>query len=336
MLASRASSTEIERVQSAIVASIELLSIEAIAVVLLTPVRFGQLVMRLGPVLLRLRRLVIACETALTGYSSTETSLLANLSDFRTAVPALANRLVTLATNPTVAWAKPSGVAFVAPAPSGLAQISARLRLLSNSGRPLVRIEQYQAGEHRKFIVYVPGTQNLSLSASSNPFDMRSNLQLMVGGRSNAARATELAIGRAGVGPNDQVMLVGHSQGGLIALDLAKRSIAGQVGFRVEQVITFGTPAGSNNPDSLPNVLSIENRADLVPKLEFRENPNEQNWLTWEGNVETDLVSAHRMESYEQIVAKLGDSSENRRQIEAIERFATSAAKVSYFELGQR
>jgi hypothetical protein len=42
------------------------------------------------------------------------------------------------------------------------------------------------------------------------------------------------------------------------------------------------------------------------------------------------------MESYEQIVAKLGHSSENRRQIEAIERFATSAAKVSYFELGQR
>ena len=336
MLASRASSTEIERVQSALVASIELLSIEAIAVVLLTPVRFGQLVTRLGPILLRLRRLVIACESALTGYSSTETSLLASLSDFRTAVPALASRLATFAANPTVAWAKSSGAAFTAPAPNGLEQISARLRLLSNSGLPMVRIEQYQAGEHRKFIVYVPGTQNLSLSSSSNPFDMRSNLQLVAGGRSNAARATELAIGRAGVGPNDRVMLVGHSQGGLIALDLAKRSIAGQVPFRVEQVITFGTPAGSNRAGDLPNVLSIENRADLVPKLELRENPSEQNWLTLEGNVDTDLVSAHRMESYEQIVAELDADAENQRQIEAIERFATSVAKVSYFELGQR
>jgi pimeloyl-ACP methyl ester carboxylesterase len=131
-------------------------------------------------------------------------------------------------------------------------------------------------------------------------------------------------------------MLVGHSQGGLIALDLAKRSIAGQVPFRVERVITFGTPAGSNRAIDLPNVLSIENRADLVPKLELRENPSGQNWLTLEGNVDTDLVSAHRMESYEQIVAKLGANVENKRQIEGIERFATSVAKVRYFELGQR
>jgi hypothetical protein len=42
------------------------------------------------------------------------------------------------------------------------------------------------------------------------------------------------------------------------------------------------------------------------------------------------------MESYEQIVAKLGANVENKRQIEGIERFATSVAKVRYFELGQR
>ncbi len=60
--------------RSAIVASIELLSVEGIAVILLTPVRFGQLLMRLGPVLLRLRRLVIACDSALIGYVDTETS----------------------------------------------------------------------------------------------------------------------------------------------------------------------------------------------------------------------------------------------------------------------
>lgn len=317
-------------------ASIELLSIEAIAVVLLTPVRFGQLLVRLGPILLRLRRLVIACDSALTGYTAAETSLLANLADFRTSVPAIASRLVTLTKIPTVALAMPRGQTFTAPPPTGLDQISARMRLLSNSGQPVVRIEQYRVGDQRRFIVYVPGTQNLSLKASSNPFDMRSNLLLLAGARSNAARATELAILRAQVGPRDQVMLVGHSQGGLIALDIAKRSVAGQVAFRVEQVVTFGTPAGANSADSLPKVLSIENEVDLVPKLELRENPSESNWLTLERKVEGDPISAHKMESYEQIVTKIRAESQNHAQIDAIERFASGTAKVSYFELGQR
>ncbi len=336
MLASRASSTEIERVRASIVASIELLSIEAIAVVLLTPVRFGQLLVRLGPILLRLRRLVIACDSALTGYTATETSLLANLADFRTSVPAIASSLVSLTKIPTVALAMPRGQTFTAPSPSGLGQISARMRLLSNSGQPVVRIEQYRVGDQSRFIVYVPGTQNLSLKASSNPFDMRSNLLLLAGARSNAARATELAILRAQVGPRDQVMLVGHSQGGLIALDIAKRSVAGQVAFRVEQVVTFGTPAGANSADSLPKVLSIENEVDLVPKVELRENPSESNWLTLERKVEGDPISAHKMESYEQIVTKIRAESQNYAQIDAIERFASGTAKVSYFELGQR
>lgn len=286
--------------------------------------------------LLRLRRLVIACDSALTGYSATETSLIANLSDFRTAVPALVNGLATLSAAPTVAWAKPRGQAFTAPPPTGLGQISARMRLLSNSGQPVVRIEQYQVGDQRRFIVYVPGTQNLSLKASANPFDMRSNLLLLAGARSNAARATELAIRRAQIGPRDQVMLVGHSQGGLIALDIAKRSVAGQVGFRVEQVITFGTPAGVNNAEALPKVLSIENEVDIVPKLELRENPSESNWLTLEGKAQGDPITAHRMESYEQIVAEIGAELREKAQINAIERFASGTAKVSYYELGQR
>ena len=131
-------------------ASIELLSIEAIAVVLLTPVRFGQLLVRLGPIRLRLRRLVIACDSALTGYTATETSLLANLADFRTSVPAIASSLVSLTKIPTVALAMPRGQTFTAPSPSGLGQISARMRLLSNSGQPVVRIEQYRVGDQSR------------------------------------------------------------------------------------------------------------------------------------------------------------------------------------------
>ena len=332
---SRASSLEIERVRSAIVASIELLSVEALAVVLLTPVRFGQLLLRLGPVLLRLRRLAIACDSALIGYVDTETSLVSNLNDFRTALPVLANRLPDLAAGSTLAWASPRATNIVATPPT-LLQLAARLRLLSNSGQPVVRIEQYRFGEHNRFIVYIPGTQNLSLKTTSNPFDMRSNLLLLAGGRSAASRATELSMRRAGVGAQDEVMLVGHSQGGLIALDLARRSASGLVPYRVEHVVTFGTPAGLNIANTLPNVVSFENRADLVPKLEFRDNQPEQNWLTLEGTVLDNPIDAHRMESYEQILVEKLASGENRAKLEELGGFASGKARVSYFELGQR
>ncbi len=303
--------------------------------VLLTPARFGQLLLRLGPVLLRLRRLAIACDSALIGYVDTETSLVSNLNDFRTAVPVLATRLPDMVAGSTLAWASPRATKIVATPPT-LLQLAARLRLLSNSGQPVVRIEQYRYGEHNRFIVYIPGTQNLSLKTTSNPFDMRSNLLLLAGGRSAASRATELAMRRVGVGAQDEVMLVGHSQGGLIALDLARRSASGLVPFRVEHVVTFGTPAGLNTANTLPNVVSFENRADLVPKLEFRENQAEKNWLTLEGTVLDNPIDAHRMESYEQILVEKLASGENKGKLEELGGFASGEARVSYFELGQR
>lgn len=303
--------------------------------VLLTPARFGQLLLRLGPVLLRLRRLAIACDSALIGYVDTETSLVSNLNDFRTAVPVLANRLPDMVAGSTLAWASPRATNIVATPPT-LLQLAARLRLLSNSGQPVVRIEQYRYGEHNRFIVYIPGTQNLSLKTTSNPFDMRSNLLLLAGGRSAASRATELAMRRVGVGAQDEVMLVGHSQGGLIALDLARRSASGLVPFRVEHVVTFGTPAGLNTANTLPNVVSFENRADLVPKLEFRENQAEKNWLTLEDTVLDNPIDAHRMESYEQILVEKLASGENKGKLEELGGFASGEARVSYFELGQR
>lgn len=320
----------------AIVASIELLSVEAIAVILLTPVRFGQLMFRLGPLLLRLRRLVIACDAALLGYAAAEKSLIGDLSEFRTAVAPFATNVAGLLAAPTTVWVKPRGLTTVAVAPSGLGQMAARLRLVSNSGQPLIRVERYQVGEQQRFIVYIPGTQNLKLNANGNPFDMRSNLQLMSGQRSPAARATELALRRAGVGENDPVMLVGHSQGGLIALNLAERATSGQIDYRIEHAVTFGTPAGLHSAKGLPNVVSFENRSDLVPRLDLRENPSEQNWTTLEGDNGESLIEAHRMESYEAIIREIKASGENAESVRELEEFAVGRAEVSYFELGQR
>jgi hypothetical protein len=332
-LASRVDTGEIERVRSAILLSIELLSVEALAYVLLSPARAMQVVGRIAPLLLRLRRLLIACEAALIGYATTESKVFGELEGVR--LPVVEALLVGHV--PDTAWVADRGKPTQALAPQTIGQLAARLRVLSNAGQPTVRIEAYGPVNNRSFIVYVPGTQNLSPNFTSNPLDMKSNALLMAGHSSTSSRATVMAMRRAGIGQNDRVMLVGHSQGGLIAADIAKRSKSGDLPFRVEQLVTFGSPLGLKSAESLPNTLSIENSADLVPKLDLSANENAENWATLEGNQQGSLVSSHLMETYEQILVEKRRTGElDGQNIAQIERFAQGLAEVRHYELGQR
>lgn len=332
-MASRVDTGEIERVRSAILVSIELLSVEALAYVLLSPVRALQFVSRVAPLLLRLRRLLIACESALIGYATTESRVFGELDLVR--IPVV--EALFAARLPNTAWVADRGTITQALAPQTLGQLAARLRVLSNQGLPVVRIESYGQPGDRRFIVYVPGTQNLTPNFSSNPLDMKSNLQLMAGQSSTSSRATVLAMRRAEIGPNDRVMLVGHSQGGLIAADIARRAKSGELPFRVEQLLTFGAPLGLKSPGSLPNTLSIENTDDIVPKLDFKPNEKAENWSTLEGERDGTVISSHLMETYEQILAEKRTAGElDGRNIAQIERFAQGLAQVRHYELGQR
>lgn len=324
-MANSVDSAEIERVRAALVRSIELLSVEALAYVLLSPARAMFVVGRVASVLLRLRKLVIACESALLAYATSERRVVGEFLSLN--LPLVANSV----------WAADRGLPARALAPTNISQIATRLRVLSNTGQPLVRIEKYQHADSKRFIVYIPGTQNLSLVPSQNPLDMRSNLQLMAGQSSASSRAVALAMRRAKIGPGDPVMLVGHSQGGLIAAELAARAGSSQVPFKIDQVVTFGAPLGLKDPAKLPNTLSFENTADLVPKLDLKANAKTETWQTVQGTREADPVESHRMESYEMILAKKQASGElDSRKINQIEQFAQGIAEVQQFELGQR
>lgn len=332
-MASRVDTGEIERVRSAILLSIELLSIEALAYVLLSPTGAMQVVGRIAPLLMRLRRLLIACEAALIGYVTTESKVFGELDGVRAPIVE-----ALLATHlPNTAWVADRGKPTQVLAPQTIGQLAARLRVLSNTGQPTVRIESYGSIGNRTFIVYVPGTQNLSPNFTSNPLDMKSNAQLMAGQSSTSSRATVLAMRRAGIGQNDRVMIVGHSQGGLIAADIAQRSKSGDLPFRVEQLVTFGSPLGLKNASSLPNTLSIENSADLVPKLDLSANESAENWTTLEGDVDGGVVSSHLMEAYEQILVEKRTAGElERKEISQVKHFAQGLAQVKHYELGQR
>jgi hypothetical protein len=314
------SRSEVERIRNSLVITAELLAAQLVLdVVQGSPLKIAHLAIRLPAVITRLRRLILACEAMLDRITTTENRLLAGM--------ALDIGITTgLVINPPVRISAEL-ILGKTTAPLSLTTIAQRLTLLQNRGNATIRIEKYANAA----IVYIPGTRTGSFGWTSNPMDMKTNLQELSGRVSNVEIGLEKALAAAGVKSTDRVMLVGHSQGGLVAISAAKRSKTGIFPYLVEKVVTFGSPVGANYPNSQTQVLSVENSYDLVPKLDGKANPESPNWVTWEGSVEGNPISAHLMESYQQI-AKDIDRTEDVREFV---NFASGDAIVSYFELSQ-
>ncbi|MFM6977140.1 MAG: lipase family protein, partial [Micrococcales bacterium] len=284
-----------------------------------SPIKLAHLAIRLPTVITRLRRLIVACEAMLDRISTTENRLLAGM--------ALDIGITTgLVINPPVRVSAGQLLGKTS-APASLATLAERMMYLDNRGTPTIRIEKYANAA----IVYLPGTRTGSFGWNANPMDMKTNLQEMSGRVSNVEVGLEKALAAAGVKPSDRIMLVGHSQGGLVAISAAERAKSGDFPYFVQKVVTFGSPVGAKYADLLPNVLSVENKFDLVPKLDLKGNPESPNWLTLEGKVEGDPITAHRMESYLQISTEIDQSG----KASAFVNFAEGPASVTNYELSQ-
>ena len=129
---------------------------------------------------------------------------------------------------------------------------------------PQVRIERYEGsdGASAAFVVYLGGTIDAALMATDEPWDMTSNLSALAAMDAGSYRAAVEAMRSAGIGPDDIVTLVGHSQGGLLAARIAQSQ-----DFHVGDVVTVGAPIHQIQiPDTL-RVTAIEHTEDLVPTL---------------------------------------------------------------------
>jgi hypothetical protein len=88
-----------------------------------------------------------------------------------------------------------------------------------------------------------------------------------------------LALQDAGVHPDEPILVVGHSQGGIVAAQLAA-DLAESRDFRVTHVVTAGAPIGLIDLPTSVQVMSFENAGDLVPDLDGTENPTRPNQIT--------------------------------------------------------
>jgi hypothetical protein len=220
--------------------------------------------------------------------------------------------------------------------PRNLEALVGRLAQTAGSAEAQVRIERFGSS----VVVYIPGTKTWNPIAGKNPLDATSNLWAMHGpGVAASERAVVKAMGLAGVGVGDSVMFVGHSQGGLVAANLAsaagaRRGTAPKPAYRVAGLVTVGAPIAHLAGKLEVPTLALEHTNDVVPKLSLKANPLTENWVTVSretptdpANNRSDLVEAHDLEAYRE-TAKQADESPNKGIAEFRKKLSGFAAET--------
>lgn len=319
---------EIERVQACLGSAYSLLQqqLELPDFFQLPLKRIG-LALEIGPVLERLEFLHQACAVAAQQYFDGEVQTASTFESLDFAVvPAIAGLLAATSGQ----WApyrdsqikvEPTGLATPVQSATSLAALLTRLERTASAGEPMVRIEKYSsafgargpgtagnwsspgnypAGD--RYIVYIPGTQAWLPIAGKNPLDLTSNLQAMAGpSKASSEAAVQRAIVNAGVTKRDRVLLVGHSQGGMVAANLASQP----QNYKVAGLVTIGSPISQLNQDIRVPTISLQHTNDLVPKLDLAQNALGNDWVTVEreapvssSNSKPAVLQAHELSTY--------------------------------------
>lgn len=114
-----------------------------------------------------------------------------------------------------------------------------------------IRIQQIVGDDGvPRYIVYVPGSfgdpGNLwnPSDTHGNPMDWNQNAGALLGGETDSSQAVQAAMEAAGIPYGADVVLAGHSQGGIVTTNLAASSEfnGGAQGYHVTDVVTFGSP----------------------------------------------------------------------------------------------
>ena len=169
----------------------------------------------------------------------------------------------------------------VVPVPTSAESLLAGVESLGSEGR--VRVVELPAADGTTtWVVQVPGTHGSWFEGGRVPMDWPANVSLMLAATSASSVAAATALDRAQAGragPGDRVVLVGHSQGGIVAAALAS-----DPGFRrrhrVTHVVAAGSPIDQFPIPAATEVLSLQHRGDPVHVLDVSPPPDRASWTT--------------------------------------------------------
>lgn len=176
------------------------------------------------------------------------------------------------------------------------------------------------------WVVHLPGTEDWSTVDSSNPFDMEGNLEALTAAAHGQFEQEQImvqelvraALKEAGALPAQEVLITGHSGGGIQAA-AAAASPAFLADVNVKMVVIAGAPARNQNVQSGIAVLDLQNEHDIVTAADFGAPPAAANWVTVTshrpGGIDGQdpgevIAQAHSVTNYLQDAAALDSSSD--------------------------
>jgi hypothetical protein len=189
---------------------------------------------------------------------------------------------------------------------------------------------------YRKVVVDIPGTKDWAVD---NPIDtgvtnLGTNFRALAGESTSYENGVIAALKAAGVHPGDDVTLVGHSLGGVVAVNAARDLVA--AGQNVTHVITAGSPI-STVVKSLPSsvqVMALENSGDVVPHLDGSANPDLGNVTTVTVNHDQhSILSNHDLDSSYVPGAEDVDASSDpsvRTYLDGLQAQLTASSSTTY------
>jgi len=170
-------------------------------------------------------------------------------------------------------------VTMSSTAPTGLASLVDHVGQVSLLADDPVRRGAFEiqtitgAEGGRRHVVYLPGVDEWNVPGRGTGVrDLGAAVSLSAGGRTAYGAGVLEALHEAGVAPGERVLLVGHSEGGMQAIQLAARASP----YDITRVVTLGSPTV---PDDLPpdvQVLALEHEGDPVPLLDAGAAPSRQ------------------------------------------------------------
>lgn len=159
-----------------------------------------------------------------------------------------------------------------------------KITLNSGLSYATIAVQRYRRSDGTTgWLILIPGTDG----QDDSPFGWEQNLELMSSNanrRRNADsfRMVEEAMKQAGIGKDEPVALVGHSQGGIVAAALASDL---KDSYTIDHVVTAGSPVANHPIPPKTWVTSIEIEDELVASLDGGRNPSTEQWLTVRGKV---------------------------------------------------
>lgn len=346
-----ADTLEIQRIAAVVSSAIIALETEVLSALSLRPVSGAIALAEVAILLQKLNHLRDSCLAAAHSYDSCEHTVPLKLQDvldtavppvLATAVPVLAAVASQRATvipgfGRASVFAERKGT-FGQVAPMALPDLLARMQSTEHP-QALLRVEQVQSSSGgREFLVYVPGTRQMSFVPTNNPFNLTSAVGAIgATGKAASERSVLLALDKAGIGSvkGDTVTLVGYSQGATIAANIASRPQR----FNVRGLVSIAGPISARHLPAALNVAALENSTDPVPWLDGSANPASGNQVTAHIKTPTGLnghdlvgygIDAERIES-----SDAGFAAFKRKLQEILQPNQGKAVTGTWYELSQ-